>query len=91
MPSHPEKVSLVDLNHIARQVLNGPRREVIAVLPSEGDSAYAEIVVDEVSNEKSTDRRRMIGVSRSQTIDQARDEITRKWGARGIVSSRFGS
>ena len=82
MTSHPRKVSLSDLSDIARQVLNGPRREVIAVLPAEGDSAYAEIVVDEVSAEQSGDRRRMIGVSRSQTVDQARDEIVKKWRTR---------
>ena len=91
MASHPQKVSLSDLTDIARQVLNGPRREVIAVLPSEGDSAYAEIVVDEVTTEKSAEQRRMIGISRSQTIDQARDEIARKWRAPGVASSRFGS
>jgi len=88
MPSHPQKVSLSDLTDIARQVLNGPRREVIAVLPAEGDSAYAEIVVDDVSAERSADRRRMIGVSRTQTVDRVRDDIAEKWLARG-VPSRF--
>jgi hypothetical protein len=87
MPSHPLKVSLSDLTDIARQVLNGPRREVIAVLPASGDSAYAEIVVDEVSTTESGDRRRMIGVSRSQTVDGVRDDIARKWRTPGV--SRF--
>jgi hypothetical protein len=86
MPSHPQKVSLSDLTDIARQVLNGPRREVIAVLPASGDSAYAEIVVDEMSTEENADQRRMIGVSRTQTVDRVRDDIARKWRARGVLS-----
>jgi hypothetical protein len=75
MAPQSDKVSLTSLTQIAREVLDDSGHQVIAVVPAEGDSAYAEVVVNTASTPGG---RLVIGVSRNQSEAGVRDDLARE-------------
>jgi hypothetical protein len=77
-----QRLSLPQLNAIARDALDAGQNKVIAAVPSKDASDYAEIIVcSRMQHDLMT-----IGVRRSQSADQIRGEIVRRVQQRDSVS-----
>lgn len=75
MTTGTPRLSLWQLNAIARDAVDPKWHAVIAAVPSRGGSDYAEIIV--CSSEKQNGFM-TVGVRRSQSADQIRSEIMRR-------------